>query len=541
MLGRWIQHFWKGVQAEDGWLLFFNAAFGSMAFIVNLAVLVVAVVTVIALIDQLRSQQWSEAVTRGDKIASDLQSDKVWDRITGLHALQTYPYEYRYVSVPHLATPLAPFEVAKNAILLHLDRFSVMDLTDNSARTPGNVNRPSADDTTVSKTFEKSLALKVLSDLGAAGWYGNVPQQTPTPSLSLLAALQIDLHWIVTARPSDAKLVGQPVHGIATADPLSVMEEKDLSGIKVDHSDLSCISMVGSVLTGLQASQVAFFATELSDADLTNVQLEYVDLVGIIARHAKFAGANIIGASTNLQGNLHTTLVSERYDDGAMMRCLNESGMRPRGPADFTGATFRNVSLRESDLGGSILNSTDFSAAHIDNTTFSGAIHGERQLVRCLTGSDTDDITPARSGRPQTQAQISRFVRASLRDVHFDETDLRSSDFSGASLACVQFKGAVLDGASFQGAIFEFNGVPELLTEARSMIGTNFADARFGDEQVACALLERGAVFVADEQAWSNKGRPESDWLAFASEKDRARLAGCRSPPPTAIGNRVAP
>lgn len=497
MLRKWLRHFWDEVRTEKGWQLFFKAFFGCVALIVNAMVLVVAVLTVDALLDQLRSQQWSEALSRGDKIATDLQSDKVWDRIIGLRELQTYPFEFQDVAVAPQASSLAPFELSKSAILLHFERLRLTMTDSGSDRTSTGDQNAIAPNIELPGRFEKSLSLKVLSDLGTAGWYLSRPKRPPRLVASLNTPVQVDMHWIVTDRPSS---------GPATSDPAEIMSGKDLSGISIVHSDFSCISLSGSRLAGIRGSQIAFFGADMSNIDLSGAQLEYVDIASANARHARFPEAQLIGVSTNVRGNVHETLINDRYDPGAVERCLEGDNTRDQNLTDLTGADFRGAQLRESDFGNSLLGSADFSSAWLDNVTFA---------------------SPHR--KDLTEAQAARFVGAHFFNVSFEGVDLRSAEFAGATFSGVRFNGAILDGASFRGTRIERDDLRKMLTDASSMVGANFADVEVRDDGTVCDLIARKAVFVTDDDSWRARGKPLEDWLNYAKDEMRLKSAACLS------------
>ena len=153
----------------------------------------------------------------------------------------------------------------------------------------------------------------------------------------------------------------------------------------------------------------------------------------------------------------------------------------PLAYADLTG-TF----IRESDLGGAILDNARFRDAKIDDTTFA------------TVGADR--VRP-----PYTAAQAP--LTTFLRGADFGGAVLQNVDFDGADLIAARFAGAVLAGVSFR----------DSLLSASDLRGAVVLSADFTGADLRSADFDGAVLFGPDPlQALSAEGE------RFAAEKYRA-------------------
>jgi uncharacterized protein YjbI with pentapeptide repeats len=119
------------------------------------------------------------------------------------------------------------------------------------------------------------------------------------------------------------------------------------------------------------------------------------------------------------------------------------------GTADFSGATIRDVDMRDANLAGSnFSHATLFGAyapnANLANVNMTGALVFGSILLSANLGGDW-------SG-----ANLSgvRAAGASIQSVNFAGANITSADFSGAQINIVNFTNASLTAANFSGATF---------------------------------------------------------------------------------------
>jgi uncharacterized protein YjbI with pentapeptide repeats len=324
--------------------------------------------------------------------------------------------------------------------------------------------------------------LKVLSEFGKAGWYHSEYQLPPERNPG--AVDTIDLHWPLIDRPDNPR---------SNVDPLNLLEERDLTGVMLYHSNMACISLKNSLLSSTRLQGVSFYYADLSDANFSKASVEYIDFVGTTARKTIFEGTQLSGASTEEKANTHIQLIIDGMTAEDRLKCASKRRMQ----SNFTGSIFKNAQVSNSSFNGSALTGANFGQASVEDTTFQNV-----------------------------QADNISFADALIVRSSFEYSQLGAADFSKARLSEVKFTGTSLTNASFDRAQFISGGTSEMLLTAAKLEGANFIRAQF-DRDITCELIARGGIWVSDVDAWSLAGRPLANWQDYASERDKKRAANC--------------
>jgi uncharacterized protein YjbI with pentapeptide repeats len=460
-------------QSKDGWKLFGSG-------LAKTVVLFGAIFTVYSIIENLGAARRAEALGRADKIEQSLRSNVIWERLWGLENLENYPAEFSAMSLQNRKLSTA-FEFSKRALLNYIERFSRRD----GRQTQVVEGRDQiGNGTDFDRARERNRMLKVLSEFGAAGWYLSEYKAPPERNSDVVES--IDLHWIVADRSDNVR---------QRTDPLSVLEERDLTGIQLYRSKIACISLKNTLFDSSRLQSVSFYYANLSDASFSRASIEYADFAGATARNTNFEGAQLSGTSTEIEANTHVQLINDGMTQRERVRCASQLGIQ----ANFTGANFKKAQITNSIFSNSVLTGVKFLETYVQDTTFRNV-----------------------------QADGISFFSAVVLRSSFENARLAAADFAKARLSEVSFAGASLAGASFSDTQIILGAKPEILLAAANLERANFAGARF-DLDITCDLLARGGVLVTDVAAWSRAGRPLSNWVLYASERDRQRAEDCRN------------
>lgn len=255
----------------------------------------------------------------------------------------------------------------------------------------------------------------------------------------------------------------------------------NLSGV-----DLSGLSLPGIDLTDSILNRTNFAHSDLSDAQL----------VGIIANHACFTGADLQRA------NLHQALLSEADLSGIhgagcrMTEALLKGALLPG--ADLSGAQlaemmaegaqFQQASFRQADLTEAILLGADLTEADLTEARVPRLIANEAKLSNscwvgtvgesanlwgveataadfsraqlpnarfgpaCLTRAKLCEAELPRINLMHAQAQGADFSSSNLREAYINDTNLQQANLQEVDLRHSQLLRSDLEGAQLQGA-----------------------------------------------------------------------------------------
>lgn len=226
--------------------------------------------------------------------------------------------------------------------------------------------------------------------------------------------------------------------------------KESLSGAVLNGVDLSELDLQGIDLSRAQCRRTRFCGTNLAGADLSRT----------LALEADFSGASLQGIQS--QKGVFIKAVFEGAD-------LNQAVLRMAvlREADLSKADLSRSNLHMTILQKAKLKQTDFSGAVISMSVFTGAdasaaSFSNARLTKCLfqkTGLDNVDFSGAVLDATMfygVRGASVRFAGADLsRSRMGGQSVLGGADFSGTQMSRGCFRDSDLSGADFQGARIE--------------------------------------------------------------------------------------
>ncbi len=250
------------------------------------------------------------------------------------------------------------------------------------------------------------------------------------------------------------------------------LSDLQLPGVDLSYANLTDCELDGANLTGANLTRAQLGGADFTDANLTDATLDEADFTEAILDATKLA-------RTSLNGTVFSELALAGFDfRGAQGLGADFSG------ADLTGAQFGGAKLPQTNFSGATLIEANFQKAELPTAQFEKVKAARIQMAEAdLTGlhaSDGSDFTGA------------NFRRARADGAIWEEAILQQADFSGASLIRSIFnhaslQGAKLDQAELTAAVFD-----DANLEVASLVRANLLRASFDRANLSKATL-RGA------------------------------------------------
>ncbi|GAA0547279.1 hypothetical protein GCM10008941_28970 [Rhizomicrobium palustre] len=274
-----------------------------------------------------------------------------------------------------------------------------------------------------------------------------------------------------------------------------------MAGRDLSEADLSCASLRGADLRGVNLAHASLFCADLRDCDLRNARLDHADLRG-----ASFKGANLshaildqadlrpasllyMGDTVKFQGNSHSESPFGAVDFSQAMLRYTSFRNTKLDNANFTDASIEGAAFRGSRLRNACFRNAVMTGVHLDDLSSRAleqalrppspdALERAKPVLTALWAHhewfvsggkkgrpamiDGEDLRPlAKSLKGLCLAGLSArrviaygvdFSGCQLQAAHLDGADLRVANFDGADLSGTDFSGAKLSHASFKDA-----------------------------------------------------------------------------------------
>jgi arabinogalactan oligomer / maltooligosaccharide transport system substrate-binding protein len=216
------------------------------------------------------------------------------------------------------------------------------------------------------QTYTDNIRDLLISDNLAKSTPGEeVSQVARVQTLTTLRSLDAGRNAIVFQFLQDAGL-------IRTGDAIS-LSNADLSNDNLNGADLSGVDLNGATLTGAHLNGANLSGAALFNANLDRADLSGANLSNTSLLDARLSGANLYGA--NLDGaNLTGAFLGDTDINHAILTGARLSG------AILTGAQLNGSHLSGAQLNGADLSDTDFSGADLSDTDLVATDLTQQQL-----------------------------------------------------------------------------------------------------------------------------------------------------------------
>ena len=249
------------------------------------------------------------------------------------------------------------------------------------------------------------------------------------------------------------------------------LSEANLSHLELQGADLRGARLSGAFLGGADLSGANLRGVFLGEASLSETNLNGADLCDADLSEATMCRTWLVRARLHRADLSDAVLSSAHLGEAELM----EANLLR---ADLSGADLRLANLLQAELRESVLNEANLTDAKLVRATLKQARLFMAQLVRAdlykanlesadltnadlsaadLRGADFTAATLDRASLAGADASRATFVRARLRDTNlsgatFEGADLTWADLRGADLRGARFGSANLFGADLRGA-----------------------------------------------------------------------------------------
>lgn len=298
-----------------------------------------------------------------------------------------------------------------------------------------------------------------------------------------------------------------------------------------------------------QVTALSFAGRDLTDGDLSGLNLSGCDFEEAILERVNFEGCNLQGARLNnailTRSNLSKADLTGARCKGANFGLTNLEGANLSGTdlteavlgkANLTGASFERANLKGADLMEAVLENTNFASAalpqcrflkatlknvHFENADLSQAVFIEGTLTDVdFSGSNLTSavfLTTVGTG--------VRFSKAKLENARFvNDASFVGADFSGVHAPTSNFRGANLQNSVWDGAFVERSDLSEANLEGANLRGLRAREALFLRTHLKGANMEGADLMMALLQ----KAHVQGTKLRHASlfRADTAKMRG---------------
>jgi uncharacterized protein YjbI with pentapeptide repeats len=284
---------------------------------------------------------------------------------------------------------------------------------------------------------------------------------------------------------------------------------------------------------------------DLTDADLSNLDLRGADLTGGVLARANLSGARLDGAKLS-QANLAAVQAQGTSFRGADLTAANLHGASLEA-ADFAQATLESANLSEAMCNRAVFTSVNASKVIFCKAWLVGARFDQAKLQ---AGDYTDSHIADASFKEASlddarlygaQGERVRLDGASMKDARCDDSRLPNCCLAAVKAQGSSFKGATLTGSDFQNA-----QVGEANFSRAQLQGTVFnkADAKlacFRKAVLAGAHMLKTNLMQASLEGADLRGADLRGANLFEAETWKARLEGANLQLALVAGSKLAP
>ncbi len=353
------------------------------------------------------------------------------------------------------------------------------------------------------------------------------PPRQPAPPSEVLkeeSALFISPSELATAlggdeyRAAEEQKEEPPEPELTEADRQK-LRDRVVAAIETD-GDCAGWDLSDADLSGLDLSGGNFEGALMARADLTGAKLDGANFEDAVLDHATLAGASLVKTNFTKASLFAAEGEELHFEETLLDGAAAMHGRFPRARftdctcvkteligADLVGASFERTTLDRADLSRAKLDDAVFVESSLVDTDISeGASVRRAKLEDCdlskLRASDGSDFSAANfRGAKITQG---RFGGSKLEDANLSFAELDGADFGGAILTRATMLGCKLREARFDGAVLldvkqgksdlheaRFEGASLLRTDLRgcNLFGAEFLDANTLDTKLELANL----------------------------------------------------
>ena len=233
----------------------------------------------------------------------------------------------------------------------------------------------------------------------------------------------------------------------------------DLSGIRMDNTDLTGVNFANQNLTNNYLYNVNLTSTNFTNANLsnasfvagsnlTNATLVNANLVGTSLQNANVTNANFTGANIRGADFYADTFTAGQLYSTASYAAHDLSGMRVHGV--LTGWSFANQNLTGAYFPGSFLTNTDFTNANLTNANlYESSLTNSNFTGAIVKGADLSYATDFTA----TQlASTASYTHDDLSGIKLSNLDLTGWNFANQNLAGANFDSSLLTNSNFTAA-----------------------------------------------------------------------------------------
>ncbi|MBP0001792.1 MAG: pentapeptide repeat-containing protein [Cyanobacteria bacterium SID2] len=288
--------------------------------------------------------------------------------------------------------------------------------------------------------------------------------------------------------------------------------ERDFGAIELSEANLSRVDLREANLSHAILSIANLSGANLGSANLSYAKMNVTRLSGANLVRANLRGT-ILNVANMIRANLsHADLVEAALIRAEMIRA-NLSHATLTG-ANLNGADLRESTLRQADLSGANLSETDLRGSSLVAAILTNAN---------LIGTDFSKADLSGADLSNCELRHARLHRANLSGASLRGANLRWADLSGANLRWADLSGAKLSGANLIGADLSCANLLNASFVHADLTQANLIRADWEGADLSGAILTGAKLYGVARFNLTTEGM-SCDWLDISPNGDHSKI-----------------